>query len=131
MAYNKPNFHNIKSDKNHNHDDTYSTKEEVSNIAKAVEGLKTEINYDVEIISTNGNIFKNGQISTKLMAIVRRGSEDITSTIDANRFKWSRISNDIEGDLLWNTNHFSGTKEITITKDDVNVRATFNCSILD
>lgn len=93
--------------------------------------LKTNINYDVEIISVNGNIFKNGQISTKLIAIVRKGKEDITSTIDANRFRWTRVSSDVEGDKIWNSSHFGGTKEIIITKDDVNVRATFNCEILE
>ncbi|WP_341349963.1 phage tail protein [Clostridium sartagoforme] len=93
--------------------------------------LKTNINYDVEIISVNGNIFKNGEISTKLIAIVRKGKEDITDTIDANRFRWTRVSNDSAGDVAWNNAHFGGTKEVTITKDDVNVRATFNCEILE
>lgn len=93
--------------------------------------LKTNINYDVEIISINGNIFKNGQISTKLIAIVRKGKEDITNSIDANRFRWTRVSNDLEGDKIWNSSHLGGIKEILITKDDVNVRATFNCEILE
>lgn len=93
--------------------------------------LKKEINYDVEIISTNGNIFKNGQISTILMAIVRKGTEDITDTIDANRFRWSRVSDDSEGDKAWNNKNFGGSKQITITRDDVFHRATFNCEILE
>lgn len=93
--------------------------------------LKTNINYDVEIISINGNIFKNGQISTKLIAIVRKGKEDITNSIDVNRFRWTRVSNDLEGDKIWNSSHLGGIKEILITKDDVNVRATFNCEILE
>lgn len=93
--------------------------------------LKTSINYDVEIVSTNGNVFKNGEIATTLMAIVRKGKEDITNTIDANKFRWTRVSNDAEGDIAWNTSHFGGSKQVQITKDDVKVRATFNCEILE
>ena len=131
MAYGRPNYNNTRASVNHNHDETYTTKTEIKDVVQKIEDLKTDINYDVEIISDNGNIFKNGQIETTLRAIVRKGKEDITGTIDANNFKWTRVSKDEEGDAIWNTAHFGGTKTITITKDDVNVRATFNCSILE
>lgn len=131
MAYGKPNYNNTRASVNHNHDGTYTTKTEIKDVVQRIEDLKTDINYDVEIISDNGNMFKNGQISTTLRAIVRKGKEDITSTIDANKFQWTRVSSDKESDDIWNMEHFGGTKTITITKDDVNVRATFNCSILE
>lgn len=92
--------------------------------------VEESISYKVEIISTNGGVFKNGEINTKLIARVYKGAEDVTDTIDANRFRWTRISNDTAGDSGWNTSHFSGTKEVTITSEDVRVRATFNCEIL-
>lgn len=96
-----------------------------------ITGAKGQDSIEVEIVSSNGNIFKNGDIRTNLKAIVKRGIEDITDTIDANRFRWIRISKDTEADKIWNSSHFGGTKEISITKDDVNVRATFNCEILE
>ena len=100
-------------------------------VEESIEEVKNDVTYDVEIISTNGNVFKNGQISTKLIAIVRRGANDVTSTIDANRFRWTRVSADPSGDALWNQAHFGGTKEVNLTAADVYVRATFNCEILE
>jgi len=87
--------------------------------------------YKVEIISSNGNVFKNGAFSTILEAKVYRGAIDVTDTMDASRFRWKRISSDIDGDNSWNTSHFGGAKQITITPADIYVRATFNCEILD
>lgn len=96
-----------------------------------IEEVSKDVTYDVEIVSTNGAIFKNGQISTTLIAVVRKGATDITDTIDASKFKWTRVSNDPTGDAAWNTSHFGGTKQVTVTKDDVYIKATFNCEILE
>jgi hypothetical protein len=95
-----------------------------------IQEVENNVVYKVEIFSTNGSVFKNGMISTKLIARVYHGVDDITDSIDANRFRWTRLSNDIDGDSNWNTAHFGGTKEVLITSADINVRATFNCEIL-
>lgn len=102
-----------------------------NSLTSKVTQVEKDVNYSVEIVSTNGAIFKNGQISTKLIAVVRKGATDITDTIDSSRFRWTRVSDDKVGDEAWNTSHFGGTKEITITKDDVLNRCTFNCEILE
>ncbi|MES9681804.1 hypothetical protein ABWK22_02565 [Gottfriedia acidiceleris] len=86
--------------------------------------------YKVEIISTNGIIFKRGDISSILQAIVYKGGENITDSIDASRFIWTRVSTDTVADTAWNTAH-NGLKEVPITKDDVFNRATFMCQIMD
>lgn len=96
-----------------------------------VEEVKKEVVYKVEIISSNGLIFKNGQVQTTLEARVYHGSKDITDTIDANRFRWKKQSGNPEEDLRWNNNHFGGTKTVVITPQDIYVRATFSCEILD
>ena len=93
--------------------------------------LENDIVYKVEIISSNGVIFKNGQINTVLNAKVYRGTQDITNTIPATRFKWTRISNDPVADEAWNTAHSTGTKSITITSNDVISKSTFQVNILD
>ena len=87
--------------------------------------------YRVEIISSNGNIFKNGNINTVLSARVYSWDKNITDEINASRFIWTRTSNNAEEDKIWNDSHFGGTKEITVTTDDVYSRATFNVTILD
>ena len=85
----------------------------------------------MEIFSTGGLVFKNNIISTTLIARVYKGKNDVTDLIDSNFFRWTRISDDPTGDDLWNTQHYSGRKQITVTSADVYVRATFNCQILD
>ncbi|SFN51500.1 phage tail spike protein [Proteiniclasticum ruminis] len=93
-----------------------------------IDGIKS---WTVQIFSTNGGVFKNDQINTMLIARVYRGTEDITDTLDANRFRWTRVSEDSAADELWNTANFSGKKEISVTSDDVHQRATFNVTILE
>lgn len=87
--------------------------------------------HKVEIFSTGGLVFKNNIISTTLIARVYKGKNDVTDLIDSNFFRWTRISDDPTGDDLWNAQHYSGRKQITVTSADVYVRATFNCQILD
>lgn len=94
------------------------------------EGIENDIVYKVEINSSKGNVFQNGQISTVLTATVYRGSDDITETTDASDLKWTRVSEDAEGDYVWNQMHSTGAKSITITKDDIIRKATFNCRLL-
>lgn len=99
--------------------------------SEEVEIVKKDIVYKVEITSTNGLVFKNGQIQTVLEARVYHGAKDVTAEVDASRFKWSRQSNNPEEDEAWNTSHFGGTKTITVTSGDIHIRATFTCDILD
>ena len=82
------------------------------NAQHEVDAVKDNIVYKVEIISSNGNVFKNGQIFSTLEARVYHGANDVTATIDANRFRWTRVSDDESGDASWNSAHFSGTKHI-------------------
>jgi len=83
--------------------------------------------YRVEIISSQGNLFKNGIVSTELSAMVYRGDEDITASTGVQHFIWKRTSADLAADAIWNADHAGGAKTITITPTDVTVRATFNC----
>ena len=101
----------------------------VSHGKKGEQGLKGEDAYRVEVLSRNGNTFKNGVVDTWLYAVVYKGDEDITDELEISRFKWERVSEDSAGDTLWNHRYFGGTKEIRITTEDVYRRATFTCSI--
>ena len=85
--------------------------------------------YDVTIISSNGNVFKNRNIDTVLEAVVRKGQEDITKTLSNSSFIWTRVSNNKETDELWNQEHMGVGYRIIIDQDDVDSQATFNCSI--
>lgn len=91
--------------------------------------VKGEDSYRVEVLSRNGNTFKNGVIDTWLYAVVYKGDDDITDELDIGRFRWERVSADSASDTLWNQRYFGGAKEIKITTEDVYKRATFTCSI--
>ena len=100
-----------------------------------ISGQIDEINdkkmYRLVITSSHGNIFKNNRIQTTLSAVVFSWDENITDTLDDNQFIWTRVSDDEEADRLWNAAHYGGTKSVTITKEDVDVRATFFCDLID
>ena len=96
-----------------------------------IEEIETKRMLRLEIRSTNGNIFKNGDIETQLYAIVYNWDEDITDTLDENQYIWTRKSKDTEADTKWNNAHFGGARSITVTTEDVSARATFYCDLID
>lgn len=91
--------------------------------------IRGEDALTVQVVSSHGSIFKNGQIRTQLTARVWQGGVEITDALDANDFLWTRVSRDREADALWNAEHAGGTKSITVTAADVSRQATFFCDL--
>lgn len=109
----------------------YATTESVQEQSDRITEIEQQKMYRLVISSSNGNIFKNGYISTTLFATVYSWDENITDTLDDNQFVWTRVSADTEADTVWNADHFGGSKFIEITSEDVHVRATFFCDLID
>ena len=109
----------------------YATTETVKETNSRIDEIEEQKMLRLVITSTNGNIFKNGNIQTTLEATVYSWDENITDTLDENQFIWTRVSDDAAADAEWNQQHFGGSKSIEITKDDVKVRATFFCDLID
>lgn len=109
----------------------YATTETVEQVSDRITTIEEQKMYRLVISSSNGNIFKNGNIQTTLYATVFSWDENITDTLDENQFIWTRVSDDTEADAVWNADHFGGSKSIEITSDDVEVRATFFCDLID
>lgn len=109
----------------------YATSKEVTEVSDRVTEIEEQKMYRLVITSSNGNIFKNGNIATTLSAQVYSWDENITDSLDPNQFVWTRVSEDADSDKLWNAAHYGGTKQIEVTKDDVHVRATFFCDLID
>jgi hypothetical protein len=80
-------------------------------------------------MSTNGLQFKNGNVSTTIIATVYHGATDITNTLTPSNFIWTRISDDAAGDLAWNNSHVGVGHSVFITAADVPSNATFECDI--
>lgn len=85
--------------------------------------------YNVEITSSNGNIFQNNRIDTELSTHVYIAGSDITDTIPAEEFSWKRISDDPTSDAQWNNKNLKG-KTIRITNKDVKKKAVFVCTVI-
>jgi hypothetical protein len=102
---------------------------QISDTNSRIDLVEQKVPYYLEILSSNGSVFKNGDISTVLSATLYNGTDDVTGTVDASRFIWTRASSDTAGDTAWNNAHATGTKTITITPSDINVKAVFQCSI--
>jgi len=94
-----------------------------------IEEIMNDVVYKIEIHSSNGFIFRNGQINTTLTVTVYRGKDDITSTIPINGFVWRKADKDGANDTAWNTAHINVGRQIIIDRNDVYQRATFQCSI--
>ena len=83
----------------------------------------------VNIMSSNGNIFQNGSVSTTLTAYVIKGDTDITDSVPDSRFSWEKESNNDDTDKIFNEAHVGHGHVLTLTPDDVWGRATFNCIV--
>lgn len=109
----------------------YATNKQVTEVSDRITTIEEQKMLRLVITSSNGNIFKNGNVKTLLSAVVYSWDKDITDTLDANQFIWTRVSDDTEADKVWNEQHFGGTKAVVITSADVKVRATFYCDLID
>lgn len=72
------------------------TSKEVTEVSDRITTIEEQKMLRLVIISSNGNIFKNGNVKTLLSAKVYSWDEDITDTLDANQFIWTRVSEDTE-----------------------------------
>ena len=99
---------------------------ETYTISKQYDGAD---NYSVYIASANGNVFRNGIISTTLSARVLKGGEDITELIPEKNFLWIRVSDNVADDACWNTVTHTG-RTLEITGEDVYRKAVFDCEVI-
>lgn len=90
---------------------------------------ESDIAWKLEVLSSNGNIFKNNIVDTILSAKVYKGKKDMTDELPASCFSWIRTSNNPTRDSRWNDIDGIGIKTIRITKEDINQRATFTCKV--
>lgn len=83
----------------------------------------------VSIISSNGNIFQKGNVSTTLTTYVTKGDTDITANIPPSRFSWEKESDNKDTDEIFNETHVGHGHVLELTSDDIWGRATFNCIV--
>ena len=98
-----------------------------------VEKLVGAFNLQTTVESTNGDQFRPGQAKTTLLiAHVFAGGVEVTNQIPSEKFSWTRVSYypSPGSDEAWNALYASGYKQIELTVDNINLVATYHCSIL-
>ena len=88
----------------------------------------TAVPFVLDLKSTSGVVFQNGNIQTKLISTVSKLGTDMTNRFN---FRWIRESKYGTNDHEWNNLHKNDTREITITSNDVDREATFICEALE
>ena len=88
----------------------------------------TAVPFVLDLKSTSGAVFQNGNIQTKLISTVSKLGTDMTNRFN---FRWIRESKYGTSDHEWNKLHENATREITITSNDVDREATFICEALE
>lgn len=84
---------------------------------------------ELQVRASNGNVFKNGVVSTSLTATLWRGDKEIDKDGTEFSYVWKKINSDETPDEHWNADHSYSQKSIRITEADVFRRATFMCEI--
>ena len=89
--------------------------------------------FEMELTSSQGNVFKDGVLTTEITAIVTKAGVDQTATID--KFVWERVSEYQDkittSDENWNKSKEGSTGNILgISNSDVDLQATFTCSAM-
>lgn len=106
-----------------------TAKDIAENAQNNIDEVMDDIVYKIEIWSSKGFIFKNGQINTELIARVYRGKDEITDTLIPSSFIWKKFDKDGIEDISWNNSHIDIGNKVIIDSYDIYQRATFSCDI--
>jgi len=83
----------------------------------------------VVITSTGGDVFKNGQGSTTLTAVVYQAGSEIDSTGDGT-YTWTKYNKDGAIDTIWGTSGKKTGKTLSVSNTDVTTKATFMVEVV-
>lgn len=88
----------------------------------------TSVPFVMTIQSTDGVVFQNSNISTKLIANVSKMDIQMNSRFT---YRWKRVSKYGTDDAAWNEQHANGSNELSVTVNDVDREATFICEAVE
>lgn len=85
----------------------------------------------IDVISSGGDVFKNGIGTSTLKAIIKQNGVVIDSTGSIYKYEWTKYGNDGLKDTNWGTSgvKVSANNTLAITGDDVLVKGTFECNV--
>lgn len=88
----------------------------------------TSVPFVMTIQSTDGVVFQNSNIATKLIANVSKMDIQMNSRFT---YRWKRVSKYGTDDVAWNEQHANGSNELSITMNDVDRETTFTCEAIE
>lgn len=88
----------------------------------------TNVPFVMTIQSTDGVVFQNSNLATKLIANVSKMDIQMNSRFT---YRWKRVSKYGTDDAAWNEQHSNGINELSITVNDVDREATFICEAIE
>ena len=88
----------------------------------------TSVPFVMTIQSTDGVVFQNSNIATKLIANVSKMDIQMNSRFT---YQWKRVSKYGTDDAAWNEQHSNGSNELSITVNDIDREATFTCEAIE
>lgn len=88
----------------------------------------TNVPFVMTIHSTDGVVFQNSNLATKLIANVSKMDIQMNSRFT---YRWKRVSKYGTDDAAWNEQHSNGSNELSITVNDVDREATFICEAIE
>jgi len=96
---------------------------------KSIEEIENDVVWKIELHSSKGFTFKNGDIDTVITARVYRGKDNVTDTVPPSGFIWKKYDKDGVLDQEWTDAHVDVGNVIHVTRYDVYEKATFSCDI--
>ena len=96
---------------------------------KIYDDMDSLLGYRLEILAETVFLSENKR-NTTLTAHVWHGNTEVTDSIAAERFKWTRESEDATADAVWNSAH-QGFNSILVTTADVLRQASFRCELTE
>ena len=123
-------MNNIENSLMDNSQEIEDANKSANDALKNIEELEKQVAYRVDLTSSKGLIFRNGNIETNITATAYRGTTDITETLPKSAFVWQKTNKDGIRDSDWELAHVdvghSLNVDYTMVKGQANIQCLLN-----
>lgn len=99
-------------------------------LSKQLNSLTKQHMYRIEVVVTGSTIISTTEDEATLTCIVYSWDTDVTENFDNSLFKWKRISDNPDMDIIWNAMpEHQNRKDIPVNANDVIGNSRFYCEV--